>query len=128
MKTFVFFLFSLLAITIAEDIGIEDRPTITESLHQAQQELFWGHEFAEEFLVQNRERLSNYLIIIEEQIIASFMQSYADIKNIAIETRRIMTEDYPEPSFCKDRVRNRWELQTRRYGQKLSECLAVADG
>lgn len=127
MKKFVFLLISLFAISIAEDIGIEDRPTITNELHRAQEELFWGQEFGEEFLVQNRERLSNYIIIIEEQIVASFMDAYAAIKNTSIETRRIMTEEYPEPSFCKDRVRDRWELQTRRFGQKLSECLGTAD-
>jgi hypothetical protein len=128
MKKCVIVLISLFAICFAEDIGVEDRPTITENLRRTQTELFWGHEFAEEFLVQNRERLSNYLIIIEEQIIGQFMNAYAEIKNVTLETRRIMEEDYAEPSFCKDRVRNRWELQVTRFGSKMSQCLSVADG
>jgi hypothetical protein len=128
MKVLVFILFSFIAISFAEDIGIEDRPTVTDSLLRAQQELFIGHEWGEEFLVQNRERLSNYLTIIEEQVIASFMRTYADISNISNETRRIMIEDYPEPSFCKDRIRNRWELQSRRFGRKMAECLSTAYG
>lgn len=105
-----------------------EHPTLDAALRQSQQELTWAHEFAEEFSVQNRQILSNALLMIEERILESFMNSYADIKIHAIETRRIMEEDYPEPSFCKNRVRERWELQVSRYGQKLGECLGVADG
>jgi hypothetical protein len=111
-----------------EDIEIERPPTLYETLRQSQQELTWAHEFAEEFSVENRQILSNALLMIEERIIASFMDAYADIKVHAIDVRRIMEEDYPEPSFCKNRVRERWELQVTRYGQKLGECLGVADG
>lgn len=106
----------------------ERPPTMTNKLHDAQEELLWGHEFAEEFILQNRQLLSDYLERIEVRVIADFMDAYAAIKNIALDTRRIMNETYPEPSFCKDLVRNRWELQVRRYGQKLSTCLGVADG
>lgn len=72
------------------------------------------------------------------------MDSYAEIQNIAeyilrkfikfvkfsttflnsSETNEIM--DNFEPSFCKDRIRRRWELQITRHGQRLSECLMVS--
>jgi hypothetical protein len=86
-----------------------------------------GHEFSELFLVQNRERLSSYLTEIELITLNTFMDAYAEIKRIGEETRRAMAE-YEEPSFCKDNVRARWELQVTRYGQKLSQCLGVTEG
>lgn len=124
MKIFV--ILSLIGLTICQ-IDIE-HPTLGAKLRQSQQELTWGHEFAEEFSVENRQVLSNVLLMIEEQILASFMNAYADLKTHSIEVRRIMEEEYPEPSFCKNRVRERWEIQVVRYGQKLGECLGIADG
>lgn len=90
-----------------------------------QQELTIGHEFAELFLAQNRARLSGYLLGMEEEIIASFMDSYREIKVHGIEVREEM-DSYTEPSFCKDAVRNRWDLQVTRFGQKLAQCLSDA--
>jgi hypothetical protein len=55
------------------------------------------------------------------------MGAYAQIKNRAIATRAEM-ESFTEPSFCKDNVRARWELQVTRFGQKLSQCLGVTYG
>lgn len=101
--------------------------TVTQDLIEAQNELTIGHEFAELFLTQNRQLLSDYLEDIELQILRSFLDAYEDIKNTGVETREIM-EGYVEPSFCKDNVRARWELQVVRYGQKLSQCLGIADG
>jgi hypothetical protein len=118
----------LISLAICQIAPPERPPTMTNKLHDAQEELFIGHEFAEEFLVQNRRLLSDYLERIEVRVIDDFMDAYAAIKNIALETRRIMEEDYAEPSFCKDIVRNRWNLQVTRYGTRLSKCLAVADG
>lgn len=108
--------------------GQEAEPrTVTEDLLAAQDELTIGHEFAELFLVQNRGRLSNYLEDIELIALNSFIDAYSEIKINGIETRAIM-ESYEEPSFCKDNVRARWELQVTRYGQKLSQCLRVTFG
>lgn len=114
MKLFTFVLLFALA-------HGQDR-TVTEDLVGAQGELTIGHEFAELFLVQNRQRLSDYLETIEEVALDEFLTAYATIKNRGIETREAM-EEFTEPSFCKDNIRARWELQVTRYGQKLSQCL-----
>lgn len=89
-----------------------------------QQDLSVGHEFAELFLVQNRARLSGYLERIEEITLDAFMEAYRDIKVRSIETREEM-DAFEEPSFCKDAIRNRWDLQVTRYGINLSGCLGV---
>jgi hypothetical protein len=115
MKAIVVFLLVALASCSAQ--------TVTDELLAAQAELNIGHEFAEVFMIDNRARLSGYLTIIEERILDAFMVAYAEIKNIGISTREEM-EALTEPSFCKDAVRARWELQVTRYGQKLSQCLA----
>lgn len=83
-----------------------------------------GHELAELFLVQNRARLSDYLERIEEIALDGFMGAYREIKIMGIETREAM-DAFEEPSFCKDAVRNRWELQVTRFGINLSSCLGV---
>lgn len=120
------FLVVLLFVALANGQAVE-RPTVTEDLLEAQEELTIGHEFAELYLVQNRQILSDYLERIELAVLEQFMNAYAAIKNRGIETRAIM-ESYDEPSFCKDGVRARWELQVTRYGQKLSQCLGVTYG
>lgn len=100
--------------------------TVSDDLMEAQNELTIGHEFGELFLVQNRQLLSDYLTTIETRVLASFMDAYASIKVRGIETRELMDEY--EQSFCKDNIRNRWELQVVRYGQKLSQCLGLTNG
>lgn len=117
----VFALFFLFALAYGQEA-----PTVTEDLVAAQDELTIGHEFAEIFLVQNREILSDYLEIIEEIALDSFMDAYTYIKNEALATREAMDEY--ESSFCKDAIRNRYELQISRFGQKLSQCLGTTNG
>lgn len=121
MKVFVFF--AIFALAHCQ----EQSRTVTEDLVDAQAELTIGHEFIELFLVQSRARLSSYLESMELDILDSFLTGYETIKLQGIETREIM-DSYTEPSACKDNVRARWELQTTRYGQKLSQCLGLADG
>lgn len=104
----------------------QSNPVTTQDLLAAQAQLTIGHEFAEEYLVLNRNALSDVLISMEAEIVSAFLDSYAEIKNLGIETRRQM-EEFTEPSFCKDTVRARWELQVTRYGQRLSKCLGDAD-
>jgi hypothetical protein len=118
MKIIVFYLFIGLVLC-------QEPRTVTEDLVEAQRELTIGHEFAELFLTQNRGRLSNYLAIMEEQILDSFMEAYANIKNYSIETRAAM--EAVETSTCSDNVRARYDLQVTRYGQKLSQCLRDAE-
>lgn len=124
MKVLV--IFSLIAAAFAQ-IDIE-HPTLDAALRQAQQELTWGHEFTELWLVENREMLSEQLIRIELRVIEDFMTAFTEIRTIADDTTRIMEEDYPEPSFCKNIVRERWDLQVVRFGTKMSQCLGIADG
>ena len=116
---------SLIVLMIFAMASCRAQSTVTDDLVAAQSELTIGHEFAELFLAQNRGRLSNYLKVMEEQILDSFMDAYATIKIASIETRELMAE-FTDPSTCKDNVRDRWELQVTRYGQKLSQCLNVA--
>lgn len=105
-----------------------EHPTLGAALRQSQTELTQGHEFAEEWILQNRQLLSETLERIEVRVIDDFMNAYAEIQTIADNTRTTMVEEYPEPSFCKDRVRERWDLQVHRFGSKMSQCLAIADG
>lgn len=74
--------------------------------------------------MQNRARLSGYLEQIEEIVLDAFMEAYREIKITSIETREAM-DAYEEPSFCKDAVRNRWDLQVTRFGNNLSGCLGT---
>lgn len=132
-KMKIFLILALVTMAFGDDGGgiappdIE-HPSLDYALRQSQQELTWGHEFAEEWLVQNREMLSELLIRIELRVIEDFMDAFTEIQNIAEDTRRRMEEDYPEPSFCKNRIRDRWDLQVVRFGTKMSQCLGIADG
>ncbi|CRK96221.1 CLUMA_CG009648, isoform A [Clunio marinus] len=102
------------------------RPSVTEDLIRAQQELTISHGWSEIFLVDNRQILSDYIARIETVALDEFMGAYAAIKNTGIDTRAAMEEF--ETSFCADRVRERWELQVTRYGQRLSQCLGSTYG
>jgi hypothetical protein len=118
MKIFV--IFALFALANCQTAN----QTVTDELMAAQAELSISHEFAELLMLQNRERLSNYLEQIEQFTLDTFLTAYGQVKTVGIDTRRQMDE-FEEPSFCKDRIRARWELQVTRYGQKLSQCLAT---
>lgn len=120
-KMKVFALFLLFAVAYGQEAR-----TVTEDLLQAQEELTVGHEFSELFLVQNREILSDYLEIIEDIALDSFMDAYTYIKIASVETLEAMDEY--EQSFCKDAIRARYDLQITRYGQKLSQCLGTTHG
>lgn len=96
--------------------------TVTDDLVGAQGDLTVGHEFAEIFLVQNRELLSSYLETIERVALDHFLTAYATIKTRSLEVRAEM-DAFEEPSFCKDRIRTRWDLQETRFGLRLSQCL-----
>ena len=104
----------------------QELPSVTQDLNDAQAELTIGHEFAEIFLVQNRNRLSAHLDTLERGVLDSFLEAYAQIKTVGAATREAMDEF--EESTCKDMIRARWELQVTRYGQKLSQCLSITTG
>lgn len=122
----IIFLLTLVAAAFGQ-IDIE-HPTLGEAFRQSQRELTEGHIFAEEWLVQNRQMLSELLERIEVRVIDDFMEAFLDMQNIADDTKRRMEEDYPEPSNCKNRIRERWDLQSLRFGTKMSQCLGIADG
>lgn len=108
--------------------GQETRPnlTTTEDLLAAQAQLTIGHVFAEEFLMLSRQRLSDYLTRIEEYVLNEFLNGYAALRTIGDETTALM-DSIVEPSFCADTIRERWALQVRRYGQRLSRCLSTTN-
>lgn len=114
----------VLAIFLLLALAYSQAQTVTEDLLAAQRELTIGHEFAEVYVIQNRVLLSDYLARIEVFVLDHFMKAYAQIKITGLATREEM-ESFVEPSFCKDIVRARWELQMTRYGQRLSQCLGV---
>lgn len=114
----------VLAVILIFALANSQAQTVTEDLLLAQSELTIGHEFAELYILRNRDLLSDYLARLETFTLDIFMQAYAAIKITGIETREAMDE-FVEPSFCKDGVRARWELQVTRFGQKLSQCLGI---
>lgn len=118
MKLIVGIFLGLFAVAIAQE------RTVTQDLLDAQRELSLGHRFFETLLHSSRGSLSNYIHRIEREVVNGFLDNYAIIKNVAIETNQIM-DDF-ESSVCKDRIRTRWDLQVKRYGSKLSQCLVDA--
>lgn len=116
----------VILLIFAAIFGCQGQLTVTEDLLEAQEELRVGHEFAEIFLVDNRRLLSDYLERIENFTLNEFMNAYAAIKTIGLETTAEM-DAFEEPSFCKDAIRARWVLQVTRYGQKISRCLATTN-
>lgn len=58
----------------------EDHIDTTEDLLQAQNELTMGHEFTEIMLQVNRNIISSYIEIVQEQLIDSFMDSYSELQ------------------------------------------------
>lgn len=116
----------VLAVFLLLALAYSQAQTVTEDLLAAQEELTISHEFAELYVIQSRLLLSDYLSRIEVFVIDHFMEAYAAIKITGLETREEM-ESFVEPSFCKDAVRARWELQLTRYGMRLSQCLGVTN-
>lgn len=117
--------FLLVALIFTLGYCQETRPdlSVTDDLLAAQEQLTIGHEFSEVFLVENRQRLSDYVERIERFALDHFLNSYAEIRGIADETEELMNA-FVEPSVCKDTIRARWALQVARYGQMISRCLA----
>ena len=116
----------LIVVFLSIFVACQGQLNVSQDLLDAQRELTIGHEFAEIFLVDNRQRLSDYLERIENFALDNFLNAYAEIRNIGDETTAFM-DDFEEPSFCKDAIRARWVLQVTRYGQKLSQCLRTTN-
>ena len=60
----------------------QNPPDTTSELLRAQNELSIGHEFAENMLQLNRNIISSYIEIVQEQLLDSFMNTYAEIHAI----------------------------------------------
>jgi hypothetical protein len=60
--------------------GQEDHVNTTEDLLEAQAELSVGHEFSETMLQVNRNIISSYIELVEQQLIDSFMDTYSEIQ------------------------------------------------
>lgn len=65
--------------TIVQAIS-QEVPNTVEDLLEAQAELSVGHEFTETLLQVNRNVISSYIEIVEQQLIDSFMDSYSEIQ------------------------------------------------
>lgn len=98
--------------------------TATDNLLKAQDELSLTHEFAEFLLSSSRDQLSASINRMIGELIQSFLTSYGTMKEIADETN-VFFENM-ESGFCAQRFRNRWNLQSLRFGNRLSECLLVS--
>lgn len=61
---------------LSQDVPINT----TEDLLAAQAELSVGHEFTETLLQVNRNIISSYIEIVEQQLIDSFMDTYSEIQ------------------------------------------------
>lgn len=61
---------------------------------------------------------------MSEQLIDSFMDNYAEIKEVADDTRDV----FPTlvAGRCLDGARRRFDLQVERHGSILSNCLLTA--
>lgn len=90
----------------------------------AQDELSLTHEFAEFLLSSSRDQLSSYINRMIGELIQSFLDSYVEMKEIADTTDEVFQN--LESGFCAERWINRWNLQRLRFGNRLSECLAVS--
>lgn len=91
---------------------------------RAQEELSITHEFAEFLLSSSRDQLSSYINRMIGELVQSFLDSYVDMKEVADATNEIFQN--MESGFCSERWINRWNLQSTRFGNRLSECLLVS--
>jgi len=119
MKFALGIIFALVAGAIAQ------QETVTEGLLRAQADLTLGHRFFETVIDTNRGQISAYLFFINQEILASHIDTYAVIKNRGIEVRETLAA-IPVTNFneqCVNDVRARWELQVVRFGIRLANCV-----
>ncbi|CRL06291.1 CLUMA_CG019115, isoform A [Clunio marinus] len=109
--------FAIIAMVTGDDVT-----DTTTDLLNAQRELTSAHERAESEYQINRNIISSYIAIVEQQLLDSFMDTYSEIHMLVDETTEIFNTEF-ESSPCIDTVRARWNLQVHRFGNRLSECL-----
>jgi predicted thioredoxin/glutaredoxin len=91
-------------------------------LAEAQGELSITHGFSERQIYMNRNIMSMYIELMNEQLIHGFMDSYAQMATLADELQ-IELDTLEQNNNCVDRIRNRFALQIQRYGTFLSGCI-----
>lgn len=94
--------------------------TVTEDLTAAQTDLRLTHAFVETAIFMNRGQLSAALGLINRAVLDSHIDTYAFIKNIAMEVQAeidaVDINDFNE--HCLEVLNNRWDLQVRRCGDE----------
>jgi hypothetical protein len=90
-------------------------------LLRAQRELTIAHEFSEKQSYIDRNIVASYIELMNEQLIRSFMETYEELDDIEDDVEDILDEK--PNSDCVNNVRNRFELQSKRHGQFLANCM-----
>lgn len=95
--------------------------TVTSELLQAQRELSIAHEFSEKQYYIDRNIVASYIELMNEQLIKSFMDAYEELDDIEDDVEDVL-DDKPN-SDCVNNVRLRFELQAKRHGSFLGNCM-----
>lgn len=108
--------FGILLTVVAVTLG-QNEPHVTEGLLSAQGDLSLGHQFFETALMVNRDEVSTYMSRIGHEIVTSHTDAYGTIKLRALDTVAEIDaiEVNDRNDQCLQGVRDRFELQTRRY-------------
>lgn len=109
---------AILAFVVA--VAAQDA-TITDGLLEAQADLSLGHEFFETTLFLNRGQISAYMYRINNELITSHIDAYADMKTKVLETDEIFDgfEVNQQNEQCLNSVRTRWNLQVTRCAEPI---------
>ncbi|KAL7021236.1 hypothetical protein ACKWTF_011808 [Chironomus riparius] len=99
----------------------ESLDTVTSELLRAQSELTIAHDFSEMQSYINRNIVASYIELMNEQLIESFMDTYKIMDDIEDDVEDILV-DLPS-SDCVRNVKMRFELQAKRHGSFLGNCM-----
>ncbi|KAG5674130.1 hypothetical protein PVAND_004115 [Polypedilum vanderplanki] len=125
MKSLILFfsLISLLQVNAFKKFDLlQDLDSVVNELTEAQRELSITHEFSERQIYMNRNVMSMYIELMNEEVINSFMDSYTEMATLTDELQ-LELDGMQQNNFCIDRIRNRFALQVLRYGTFLSRCI-----
>ncbi|XP_070503617.1 uncharacterized protein [Chironomus tepperi] len=100
---------------------IESLDTVTNELLRAQNELSIAHNFSELQSYIDRNIIASYIELMNEQLIKSFMDTYEQMDDIEDEVEDILDEK--PNSECVENARLRFELQVKRHGSFLANCM-----
>lgn len=103
---------------------LQSLDTVTSELLQAQNELSVAHEFSELQSYIHRNIIASYIELMNEQLIESFMDTYKQMDDIEDDVEDILDEK--PNSDCVNTVRLRFELQVKRHGSFLANCMRAS--